>query len=127
MVEKRGLSRIKHAQKESLISKKVATLLNQLAQDNSLIAELQLNSVVLSPDKSTAYLYFYVVGGQEAFNEKVKNLILYKPSLRSGLAKLIPSRYTPELIFKYDKSLEKEIKVNALIDQEKQNFDADDI
>lgn len=124
--DNKRISSIKRAQKESLLSKKIAILLNQIAQDDANIAELMLNRVELSTDKGVATLYFYLPGGQEAFNKKVKALILYKPSLRSAIAKLVPSRYTPELVFRYDNTFEKELKINQLLDKIKHDDDNQD-
>ena len=119
--DNKRVGEIKRAQKESLLSKKVAVLLNQIAQDDPKIAAFILNRVELSADKGTAILYFYVPGGQREFDEKIANLILYKPSMRSALAKLVPSRYTPNLIFKYDKQFEKELEINKLLDKIKED------
>ena len=110
------VSEIKRAQRESLLSKKIASLLSTIALDDPRIAGLMLNRVQLSPDKGVATLYFYTPEGQEAFREKLEILILYKPSIRSALAKLIPSRYTPDLVFKYDAQFEKELHINLLLD-----------
>lgn len=121
ITDNKRVSEIKRAQKESLLSKKVAVLLNQIAQDDPKIAAFILNRVELSADKGTAILYFYVPGGQREFDEKIANLILYKPSMRSALAKLVPSRYTPNLIFKYDKQFEKELEINKLLDKIKED------
>ena len=115
--DNKRVSGIKRAQKESLLSKKIAILLNQIAQDDPKVAEFSLSRVELSADKSLATLYFYLVGGQQAFDEKKADLILYKPSMRSALAKLVPSRYTPNLVFKYDAQFEKELKINTLLDK----------
>lgn len=110
------VSEIKRAQKESLLSKKIASLLSTIALDDPRVAQVMLSRVQLSPDKGVATLYFYTPEGPEAFREKLELLILYKPSIRSALAKLIPSRYTPELVFKYDAQFEKELRINQLLD-----------
>lgn len=115
--DNKRVSSIKRAQKESLLGKKIATLLNQIAIDDPKIGELMLNRVELSADKGSATLFFFLPGGEKEFKEKVGALILYKPSLRAALAKLVPSRYTPELIFRYDKQFEKELKINQLLDK----------
>jgi len=122
--DNKRVSGIKRAQKESLLSKKIAILLNQIAQDDPKVAEFSLFSlsrVELSADKSLATLYFYLAGGQQAFDEKKADLILYKPSMRAALAKLVPSRYTPNLVFKYDAQFEKELKINTLLDKIKED------
>ncbi len=115
--DNKRVSGIKRAQKESLLSKKIAVLLNQIAQDDPNVADFSLSRVELSADKSVATLYFYLPGGQQKFDEKKAYLILYKPSMRSALAKLVPSRYTPNLVFKYDAQFEKELKINTLLDK----------
>lgn len=119
--DNKRVSGIKRAQKESLLSKKIAILLNQIAQDDPKVAEFSLSRVELSADKSLATLYFYLAGGQQAFDEKKADLILYKPSMRAALAKLVPSRYTPNLVFKYDAQFEKELKINTLLDKIKED------
>lgn len=115
--DNKRVSSIKRAQKESLLGKKIATLLNQIAADDPRIAELTLNRVELSNDKGTAVLFFYHPDGKDVFKEKIASLILYKPSLRAAIAKLVPSRYTPELTFKFDAQFEKELKINQLLDK----------
>lgn len=110
------VSEIKRAQKESLISKKIASLLSSIALDDPRVSQLMLNRIQLSPDKGVATLYFYTPEGEDVFREKLEILILYKPSIRSALSKLIPSRYTPELVFKYDAQFEKEQRINLLLD-----------
>jgi len=118
--DSKRVSEIKRAQKESLLGKKIAVLLSKIALDDPKVSEFTLNRVELSADKGVAVLYFYLPGGQEEFSEKIASLILYKPSIRSAIAKLVPSRYTPELVFKYDKQFEKELKINQLLDRIKE-------
>ena len=55
----------------------------------------------------------------EELKEKLKKLVLYKPSLRTALSKLISSRYVPEIIFKFDKQFEKQQRIEALIESVK--------
>lgn len=110
------VSDIKRAQRESLLNKKLASLISTISLDDPRVAGIMLNRVQLSPDKGVATLYFYIPGGPEAFREKLEVLILYKPSIRSALSKLVPSRYTPDLVFKYDAQFEKEMHINQLLD-----------
>jgi len=108
---------IKRAQKESLLYKHLAAFFNQIVLDDQRFSGLTLNRVELSSNKSLATLYFYSPQGVTDFKEKLSTLILYKPSLRSAIAKMIPSRYTPELVFKFDHRFEKELRVNQLLDK----------
>jgi ribosome-binding factor A len=108
---------VKRAQKESLLYKHLAPLINQISLDDTRVAGMTLNRVELSANKSLATLYFYSDKGIDDFKEKLGTLILYKPSLRAAIAKLVPARYTPELVFKFDSSFEKELKINLLLDK----------
>ena len=110
---------IKRAQKESLIFKELSQLLLQLSMDEPALGQLYINRVKLSPDKSSCTIYFYSPLGEEDFRKKLGILILYKPSLRTALAKTLASRYTPELIFAFDKQFEKQQRIEALIDKVK--------
>jgi len=110
---------LKRAQKESLIKKEFSKLFLQIKLEDPDIADLFINRVVLSSDKSVASIFFYVDGGQDVFKQKLKKLILYKPSLRKALSRLIESRYTPQIVFKYDKAFERQCGVEKLLDQVK--------
>lgn len=111
------LSDIKRAQKASLLLRSISTLFLEAARDNKKLSELFINRVELSPDKGTVYIFFYTDKGQEGFNLLLKELTLYKPSLRAALAKTIAGRYTPELIFKFDTSFAKTQRIESLLDQ----------
>ena len=65
------------------------------------------------------YIYFSTYTTQEAFETMLPKLILYKPSMRAALAKEFQSRYTPDLIFYYDKIKDKERAIHELLDQVK--------
>lgn len=102
MTINRRVSDIKRAQKASLLLQTIAPLISQAMQDNKNLNGLFVNRVELSPDKGTCYVLFYCLQGEDEFNKKLPELILYKPSLRAALARQINGRYTPEIIFKYD-------------------------
>ncbi len=107
---------IKRAQKASLLLRTISTLFSAAVRDDVSLHGVTINRVELAPDKSTCYVYFYTAEGEESFNEKLlSRLILYKPSLRAALAKEIASRYTPELVFKFDNAFEKGLRIETLI------------
>jgi ribosome-binding factor A len=106
----------KVAQKEALIFREFSKLFLRLALDDKNLQDFSINRVSLSKDKGIIAIYFYTPGGQAAFDEKKDSLVLYKPSLRKALAQVIPSRYTPELVFKYDHLFEKQKKIDDLLE-----------
>lgn len=116
MQKKTTLSDIKHAQKESLLMREISRhLLNIIVEDKKLDG-LSVTRVKLSPEKGRCTVFFFSHFGETDFKEKLQYLILYKPSLRSAIAKTLQSRYTPDITFVYDEALEKTEKVHRLID-----------
>lgn len=78
-----------------------------------------VSRVKLSDDKGVCIIFFYTTGGLEEFKQKLKILLLYKGSLRRALARSIASRYTPELVFKFDDQYEKQQRIENLLEQVK--------
>lgn len=113
-------SNVKRAQKESLLFREISNLFMQAAMDDSRLKDVFINRVKLSPDKGVCTVYFYSTLGEKHFDELLDILKLYKPSLRKALADRIRSRYTPELIFRFDTQFEKQSRLESLIDQIKE-------
>jgi ribosome-binding factor A len=114
-----SVSSIKRAQKESLFFREISKLFSQTALDDNRLRDVSVNRVQLSPDKGSCTVFFYTAEGEEHFNQILPILVLYKPSLRKALASTIKSRYTPEIIFKFDKHFEKQQRIEHLIEQVK--------
>lgn len=108
---------IKRAQKEHQLLRELSQFLLQLSLDDARLAGLFISRVALSPDKSVCTVFFYSQEGAEAFKNILPILILYRPSLRRSLSTVIPARYTPELVFKYDELHDKHERMNALLDK----------
>lgn len=106
---------IKRAQKEKQLSRELSNMLIKIQQDDNSIQGLFINSVRLSPDRSVCYVAFAASGNKEEFDKKLPFLILYKPSLRTGLAKALNARYTPDLVFEYDQASEKQKRIESLL------------
>jgi ribosome-binding factor A len=108
---------IKRAQKAAQLLRIICTLFSNASRDDDRLQGAQITRVELSPDKSRCYVFFYHPGGEEAFKETLRYLILYKPSLRAALSKEIAGRYTPELEFAFDHSFEKAERIEALFEK----------
>lgn len=116
MVNNSSVSAIKRAQKESLLLREISQLFLSISIDDPRVQNLTVNRVKLSSDKSVCSIFFYTPLGKEAFDELAGTLILYKPSIRRALAQRIAGRYTPNLVFKYDASFEKQQQLEKLLD-----------
>lgn len=108
---------IRKAQKESYFYREISSLFLQLTIEEPRLNGLFINRISLSSDGGTCVVLFLAANGRPEFEEKLPILVLYKPSLRTALAKTSHSRYTPNLIFRYDESHEKVEKINRLIDK----------
>jgi ribosome-binding factor A len=108
---------IKKAQRESYFYREISNLFLQITIDEPRLNGLFINKISLSSDGGTCTVLFLAANGRTEFEEKLPILILYKPSLRTALAKTSHSRYTPNLIFRYDEGHEKVEKINRLIDK----------
>jgi ribosome-binding factor A len=107
----------KRAKRESLIRKELSKLFLDIKLSDKNLEDIFINDVKLSSDKSSAHVLFFSEKGEEYFNEKLPYIILYKPSVRKALSQILDSRYTPHIIFEYDKTLAKQAKIEALLDK----------
>ena len=107
---------IKHAQRESFLLKEISSFFMQIVQDDPQLSSLFINRVSLSPDRGSVTIYFYTPDGLSAFEQRRKALVLYKPSLRSALSKVMHSRYVPELRFAFDQQYEKQQRVEGILE-----------
>ena len=111
---------IRKAQKESYFYREISQLFLQITINEPALSSLYINRVSLSSDGGTCVVLFLASGGKKDFEEKLPMLVLYKPSLRTALAKTSHGRYTPNIIFRYDEDHEKVEKINSLLDRLKQ-------
>lgn len=111
---------IKRAKKEALYFREVSRLLLAIELDEPRLRNLTLSHVAFSADFGLCTVFFYTPGGQEAFNALLDVLVLYKPSIRKGISQAIPSRYTPELVFRYDTQYEKQRRIEDLLEKIKE-------
>lgn len=109
----------KRAKRESLIRKELSKLFLSIKISDPELEDLYINSIELSIDKGSAYVLFFSMKGEDNFNEKLSHLILYKPSMRKALSQILDSRYTPQIVFRYDKMMEKQAKIVDLLDKVK--------
>ena len=111
------VSDIKRAQKESVLLHEISGYFLRITLDDPRLKDLTINRVKLSKDKSRCTIFFFCPQGKKQFDELLRTLILYKPSMRKALADSIRSRYTPELIFTYDEAFERQLSMDALFDR----------
>ena len=113
---------IKRAQKEAHLLREISTLILQVSLDEPSLLGMYVSRVKLSADGGICNIYFADSGGIESFEKKLKTLVLYKPSLRTALAKSLDSRYTPDLVFFFDELTEKQKRIDELLSKVSQDL-----
>lgn len=114
---------IKREQKKALFLREISTIIQALSQDEKDISKVYVTRVDLSADTGICFVYFATYPDAQqsdpakVFESVFPILKLYKPSMRSTLASTIKMRYTPNLVFLFDKTKEKERKINDLLDK----------
>lgn len=97
--------------------REISNFFLRITHDEPSLRPLSVSRVKLSSNKSTCSVFFYIEGGKEAFRNLFGTLVLYKPTLRKALAQQIQSRYTPDLVFKYDADFEKQLSIIHKLDK----------
>jgi len=112
----------KREQKTSLFFHEISSLIQQLAMDEPAIAKVYVTQVRLSRDYNICFVYFSTFAEKKDFDEALKILKLYKPSLRKAMAQKISAKYAADLVFLYDEVKEKERKMQELLDKVAKEF-----
>jgi len=108
-------STIKKSQKEALFFKEISLLFAAEKRDNPAVRDATITKTTLSRDKGVCTVYFYTPK-EETVRDILNMLICYKPSLRKALAERINARYTPEIVFRFDKQYIKQKRIEELFE-----------
>jgi ribosome-binding factor A len=119
-------SAIKRAQKESALFRIISFLVHQATLEQPVLQGLSVTRAELSPGKTLCTVYFYTAQGKEHFDKVLPELKLFKPSIRKSIADEMQSRYTVELMFKYDAHFEKKERIDRLLDSIKTESDSNE-
>jgi ribosome-binding factor A len=105
----------------SVRSEKVGSLIKEelglLFQRNFSMADfgfLTVTEVLMSPDLKVAKVYVSIFGDEERKKKSIAKLELQKPSIRSMLGHAVRLRFTPEIIFYLDETLDRAMKLENI-------------
>lgn len=96
------------------IQKEVSGIIQMELKDPK-IGFITITDVVLSNDLSIAKIYVTFLGQQARIDAGMKALERGKGFIRSLLAKRLTIRKVPQLVFRYDESLEKGNRIEKVI------------
>lgn len=98
------------------IKKELSQILQSEMKDPR-IGFITVTGVDVTNDLSQAKVYLSVLGSDEQKEETLKALAKGQGFIRSELGRRIRLRYTPELIFKFDTSIEYGSHIEKLLQQ----------
>lgn len=108
---------VRREQRKSLLFREVAQLISQLSADDKNLSKIYPTRIDFSSGNGVCYIYFSSSSGEKEFDTALETLKLYKPSIKKAIAKMLQSRHTPDVIFKYDKELEKELYLDKIFEE----------
>ncbi len=102
---------------DSIIKKEISDLLREQINDPRLTSLISITKVETSPDLKHSRVFISTLGDQVNKNEILQGFTAASGFLRRQLAKRLELRYTPELSFHLDDSIEHGAKILKLIEQ----------
>jgi len=78
---------------------------------------ITITDVVVTPDASRANVYYSALGGEEAQEDAQEGLESAAGYLRRELGRELRLRNIPELVFHYDRSVERGERISAILDE----------
>ncbi len=107
---------IKNTRINQEVQRVLAEIIRSDIKDPRLDPMTSVVAVQVSPDLKTGKAYISVLGNEEAQQNTLKALHSAGGFIRSQLAKKINLRYTPEITFVVDQSIEYGVHMSKLID-----------
>ncbi|MEA3377437.1 MAG: 30S ribosome-binding factor RbfA [Chloroflexota bacterium] len=99
-----------------LVHVRLSNLLEREVKDPRLDM-VTITDVVVTPDAARANVYFTVLGGEGALKDAQEGLESAAGWLRRELGRELRLRRTPELVFHYDRSVERGERIAAILDE----------
>jgi ribosome-binding factor A len=100
-----------------LIREEISELIRREVKDPRLDSFISVTEVVTSPDLRHARVFVSIMGTDEEKQQVEKGLIAAKGFLRRELGERLTLRYTPELTFQLDDSIERGSRLLQLINE----------
>ena len=100
----------------SAIQKEISELLQREVRDPRLSTLISVTKVDTAPDMKTTRVYISDLGNEAERLETIKVLASAAGFFRHELARTLKLRYTPEILFIADNSIERGDRITRLID-----------
>src|SRR6056297_2383977 len=103
-----------------LIHKEISALLVKGLKDPR-VGFVTITGVEVTPDLHLARVFYSVIGDEEARRQTEAGLKSSQPFIRHQLSGRLQMRYTPDLIFQYDESVDYGNRIESLLRNIKQD------
>ena len=103
-----------------LIHKEISALLVKGLKDPR-VGFITITGVEVTPDLHLARVYYSVIGDEEDRRQTAAGLKSSRSFIRSQLGSRLQMKYTPDLIFQYDESVEYGNRIENLLREIKQD------
>lgn len=113
------MSRLRAEKLAELIKKEVSDILRKRVKDPR-IGFVSITDVEVSGDLRHAKIFFSVLGNDEQKEDSLTGLEKATGFIRRELAQRIRVRHVPELIFRYDRSLERGARISKILNELKE-------
>ncbi|MDZ7860896.1 MAG: 30S ribosome-binding factor RbfA [Candidatus Krumholzibacteriota bacterium] len=104
------------ARKKEAIREFVAELIMKKVKDPR-VANVTVQKIDAADDFSVAKIYYNIIGRKDDIETVQEGLRSCKGFIRSKIRKHIRMKVIPELIFKYDESLDKAMRIEKIINK----------
>ena len=103
-----------------LLQRELSTLIQFKTRDPRL-SMVTVTGVEVTADLKLAKVFVAAYGSDVEIKEILQGLARAKNYLRRELAQVVQLRHIPDLMFKYDTSIENAFRINSLLDQIKED------
>ncbi|MDD2681338.1 MAG: 30S ribosome-binding factor RbfA [Bacilli bacterium] len=105
---------------ENTIHREISRILFEEVKDERL-KYVTITTVRLTTDLSYATIYYRVIGNEEQISSTKENIQEAKGFIRKMLSGVLKVKRVPDLIFKYDESIEYGERIDKIIEDIKDN------
>jgi len=99
---------------EDQIKKEVSQIIDQNLKDPR-AGFITITSVELSPDLRFAKIFFTVLGENKEREDSEKALSSATKYIQQKIASRVRLKYTPQIVFRYDNTLERALRIEKLL------------
>lgn len=107
----------KRAERVAKLIKKETNNFLQREIDTNEYGIITITDTEVSDDLQHASIYYSIYGSEKEKQSALEFLVKITPSLRYYIGKNVKLRLTPEIVFKYDNTIERAARIDELINK----------